>query len=391
MKQLKYLMLFSSTLFLFQCKETPHTQSNSEPSTLNWRAISEKVIERMDPQHGERVLLIAQPGRFDSLILLLADQIKTKQAIYLGTISVDSVQPIGWETEFTTQAKRLDSAQLIEHFSYVDAGIMLPGAAPTHRPYAALQEVLKKGKGRTVHFHWSGAFDVNGTPLAMNDSIDLFYQRALLTTDYAALAKVQSQFEAAAQRKTVEVSTPEGTRLRFDITGRPMTKQDGDASQARSQKSITLIDREIELPAGAIRVAPLEETVEGVMVIPSSTWSNQPVTELTLKFAKGKVVSFRAASGEEAVAQELKTGGEAARSFRELALGFNTILTPQSGYTWVPHYGYGAGVVRLSLGDNTELNGKVRGKYVRWNFFVNATIKVGDEVWVESGKLAAQP
>ncbi|MFM8914062.1 MAG: hypothetical protein ACKOE6_14285, partial [Flammeovirgaceae bacterium] len=104
-----------------------------------------------------------------------------------------------------------------------------------------------------------------------------------------------------------------------------------------------------------------------------------------------KVVSIKAASGEPAVKQELDAGGEAARSFRELALGFNPLLVPPSGHTWVPHYGYGAGIVRLSLGDNSELNGKVRGKYVRWNFFVNTTVKVGEEVWVRDGKLVVKP
>ena len=44
-------------------------------------------------------------------------------------------------------------------------------------------------------------------------------------------------------------------------------------------------------------------------------------------------------------------------------------------------------MVRLSLGDNSELGGKVKGDYVRWNFFPDATVTVGGEVWVRDGKL----
>ena len=51
--------------------------------------------------------------------------------------------------------------------------------------------------------------------------------------------------------------------LRFRIGDRPVTLQDGDASAARAARGRVLIDREIELPAGVVRVAPLEETVEG--------------------------------------------------------------------------------------------------------------------------------
>lgn len=53
----------------------------------------------------------------------------------------------------------------------------------------------------------------------------------------------------------------------------------------------------------------------------------------------------------------------------------------------IPYYGYGAGVVRLSLGDNSELGGKVTGGYVRWNFFTDATVSVAGETWVSEGKL----
>ena len=52
-----------------------------------------------------------------------------------------------------------------------------------------------------------------------------------------------------------------------------------------------------------------------------------------------------------------------------------------------PYYGYGAGVVRLSLGDNSELGGAVGGGYVRWNFFTDTTVTVNGDIWVDDGKL----
>jgi hypothetical protein len=36
--------------------------------------------------------------------------------------------------------------------------------------------------------------------------------------------------------------------------------------------------------------------------------------------------------------------------------------------------------VRLSLGDNSELGGKVTGGYVRWNFFTDPTVTVGTTI-----------
>ena len=85
---------------------------------------------------------------------------------------------------------------------------------------------------------------------------------------------------------------------------------------------------------------------------------------------------------------EMRLAGDAGRAFREFALGFNPLLeVPESGNRWIPYYGYGAGVVRLSLGDNSELGGQVGGGYVRWNFFIDATVMVDDEVWVRDGRM----
>ena len=58
-----------------------------------------------------------------------------------------------------------------------------------------------------------------------------------------------------------------------------------------------------------------------------------------------------------------------------------------AGETSLPYYGYGAGVVRMSLGDNSELGGAVRGNVVRWLFFPDATVTVGTDVIVQDGKL----
>jgi hypothetical protein len=105
-------------------------------------------------------------------------------------------------------------------------------------------------------------------------------------------------------------------------------------------------------------------------------------------FSKGRVTTFTASSGREGVEKELTAGGEAAKAFREFALGMNPMLAiPTTGERWIPYYGYGAGVVRLSLGDNTELGGRVGGGYVRWNFFPDATVRIGDVVWVQEGRL----
>ena len=374
-------------LIVSGCKSKDETTSNDSLSFPNWELIADKLIERSDLKKGEKVILISQPGGFDPIVSLLSEKINNSGALYLGTFSVDSLKnPDYWQTDFVRKSNGKSKYELVEYLMEVDLGIMLPGANPTHTEYSAMQEVLKRNKGRTIHFHWAGAYDLAGNLLNTNNKISNYYQDVLLKTDYAELAKRQKIFENALRENLTKITTPLGTDIKFRIGNRPVTKQDGDASY-RQEIYKNLIDREIELPPGAVRVAPIEETVQGTIAFPNSVWQGEKVEGLVMKFINGKIENLSANKGEDAVLEELKSAGEAGQYFREFALGFNPLLAIPEKDPWIPYYGYGAGVIRLSLGDNTELGGNVRGGYVRWNFFTDATVIVGDDLWVKNGKL----
>ncbi|HUQ81453.1 MAG TPA: aminopeptidase [Gemmatimonadaceae bacterium] len=360
----------------------------AQNDALTWREIAGAVARRMALVRGERVLLVGVSGTADALIPPLRDAIRAAGAVDLGAVSERGRTPDAWATDFTRQLEAGTAPARDQLLGTVDVAVMMPGADATDAIYGGMQRVLRGGHGRTVHFHWAGAYDLSGVLQTTTPDVARFYQRALLETDYSALAAKQRTFEAAMRGNVVHVTTPLGTDLRFRVGDRPVTRQDGDASAARAAKARNLIDREVELPAGAIRVAPLEASVEGTIAFPPTVWGGTRVEGLVLTFARGRVTDVRAKSGKDAVEQELKAGGSGAHSFRELALGFNPLLAiPTAEPRWIPYYGYGAGVVRLSLGDNSELGGTVGGGYVRWNFFTDATIIVGSDTWVRDGKL----
>jgi len=369
------------------CQPDKKDVTVTSDSYLKWQAIADKLLERSDLKTGEKVLMVGQQGQFEPLISLLKAGVENAGATYLGVISIDSIQPDSWKTDFTNSLEGKEGTELVSLLQSVDLGFMLPGATPADRVYAGLQAVLNQGKGRTIHFHWQGAYDLNGKLLEPDSTIDVYYERVLLQTDYAGLAANQIEFEKAMRENWIYVTTPAGTNIKFQIGERPVTKQDGNASMVRMENARTLIDREIELPAGAIRVAPMEETVEGTIVFPDSEWGGKPVKGLMMTFEKGKVIEVTATENLEAVQLEMESAGASGKSFREFALGFNPLLAIPKDNPWIPYYGYGAGVVRLSLGDNSELGGNVTGGYVRWNFFTDATVKVGDVIWVENGQL----
>jgi leucyl aminopeptidase (aminopeptidase T) len=369
--------------------------------TLDYPAIAKRLVQQLALKPGERVLSIAHPGTFEDLLPYLRYEVMRAGGVDLGVVGVlREPVPDSFDVAVLQQGAREARAHYKAMFRDVDAAIMMPGANTSHPAYLAMQDWLTddltehRGR-RTIHFHWienGSAYPIAGQPLPSRPAMDATYQRALLQTDYSALAEIERRFAAAVKTGEVHITSPEGTDLRFRAGDRPANLQDGDASAARAAQGRVLVDHEIELPAGVVRVAPLEDSVDGVIAFPPSQWDGRPVEALKLRFARGRIVDIAAASGKDAVEAELRKAGDAARAFREIGLGFNPLLAVPDRAPWIPYYGYGAGVVRLSLGDNTELGGAVAAPagqpaYVRWNFFTDLTVTVGSTTWVRNGRL----
>ena len=362
--------------------------------SFDYPAIAQRVVGQLRLQPGETVLIVAMPGTFEDLVPHLRYAVLAAGGVDMGVIDVlREPVPAGFDVALLQRGAAASRAAYKDMLRGVDAAIMMPGAVPAHPVYGAMQDWLRAGRGRTVHFHWlenGSAYTLPGQPLPPRHVIDATYQRALLETDYGALAAMTARAEAAMRGGVIHVTTPLGTDLRFRIGTRPVNRQDGDASAARTGAGAILIDREVELPAGVVRVAPLSESVEGTIAFPPSQWDGKAVEGLKIRFERGQAVSVTATSGVAAAEAEMARVPVAGRHFREFALGVNPLLAVPDRGPWIPYYGYGAGVVRLSLGDDLELGGTTGGGYVRWNFFTDATVTFGDEVWVRAGTLVVK-
>jgi len=369
-----------------------------------WSPMVTRVVERLELTPGERVFAVGSPDLHGELPELFAAAVEAAGGVYVGTLSAEGPYGPVRDATFTERATAANQsaqgsvrAELRQLLRDVPVGIMLPGPTPTDPPYAAMQDLLweQLGQHRTVHFHWAGAYTVEdlsypigstaGAVPTDGDREASLYRRAILEQDFSELRSRHDTFEQAARAGEIHVTTAAGTDIRFRIGQRPINRQDGDVSGARAAAGAILIDREIEFPAGAVRVAPIESSVQGTIVFPRSTWSGETVDDLRFDFEAGLITSMTARANVEAVEAELAVDG--ARSFREFGLGFNPLLVVPTENPWLPYFGYGAGVVRLSLGNNSEIGGNVEGDYVRWNFFLDATVSINGETWVENGRL----
>lgn len=357
-------------------------------SPLDYSEMADRIVDSLKPRSGEEAIVRYDPGSFQELLPVLR---KRLLAATTGRVTDLEYRPVGGAA-FNAEAGPAHAPQFERLLRAADIYIQLPervGVVETPPVEAALvQEWLGKGgRRRQIHFHWArGSVRADGLAGEHTAALDEMYQRAL-DFDGAALGRAQDAVIHWLRLGTARVRTAAGTDLRFRVGARPFNKQLGDASPFRMLSATTPIDREIELPAGVLRVAPLETSVEGMIVIPEARFDGVVARDVRLRFRRGLIIAVTAKENERAVENYLKRNGVAARSFREFGLGFHPALTVEPGSDIMPYFGYGAGVVRLSLGDNTELGGMVTGGFSRWFFFPEATVDVVSRAIVREGKL----
>lgn len=344
----------------------PGTRDLTTP--LPYEAMAGRIVAALRPETGEHIIVRYDPGTMPDLAGRLQERLAQAGAV----VELLDYGPMP-DFEATLRA--------------ADAYVWLPTRAePPARQREALGRWLDGGAKRQVHFHWGdGTLRPDGFPGAHTPFWDSLYVAAL-DIDYAALDRAQDAMIARLRAGEVRVTTPAGTDLRFRLGDRPVNKQNGDASRARLASARTRIDREIELPAGVLRVAPLESSVRGTFVIPSLPVGNAEIRAIRLELTDG-LVSAAAAETNRTLLRDSVLANEPLTHFREFALGMNPALAMVAGKPLIPYYGYGAGVVRLSLGDNTELGGAVTGGISHWMFFPDATVTVGTDTLVARGRL----
>lgn len=346
----------------------------------DYNKCARRIAEALRLEPNERVLIKLDTRLFTPLVPPLQSVVRAARAHISGVILAE-------ETDRNSQDE-LDSLRKL--FSNADVFIWLPELHQGSRPplAQALNEWLDAKRGRAVHFHWnSGSYPLGLHELPPQDFIDRMYLAALdVVPD--ALDHEHRRVMNLLRSGPIRVTSPDGTDISFEAGNRPFCSQIGDASRTRMQTAQTRIDRDIELPAGVLRVAPIETSVNGSVFLP--VW--RPVlTEgrnLMLRFIRGHV-AVQGVNADQIDAELTAAGGDA-RMFREFALGFNPALRVLSEAPFIAYYGYGEGVVRLSLGDNQEMGGNNRGGGVYWNFVHNATVTAGNWTIVKDGSLTME-
>lgn len=201
--------------------------------------------------------------------------------------------------------------------------------------------------------------------------------RGGMTADYAEVDRITRRGVAAlTSASRARLTSPEGTDLRMDLTGRMAFALSGFAREAGQFSG---------LPDGEAAIAPLEGRTEGVVVNPYLIEKIGQVAEpFTMEIAAGRITRIAGGAQAQMLNEILDRKDPGARNFAaELALGTNPAcrLIPKSR-----EIKKRLGQAHVALGDSLTLGGTVESAVHLDIILLSPTVELDGNVVLQNGQ-----
>lgn len=360
--------------------------------------LAKRVVEMLKPQRGETAILVHDPSYYPDLTLEIHRELSNAgvHPIVILTFEpmagsgvsepVEAVRVLAADPERSRKREAEAVAMLLPMFQKADIFLWLP--ARFTWPDLRWERLVGATRVRGIHFHWIAAPERFNQD-TLND-LSRMYERAVLETDYVALSKKQDRLMSVLRGKDLRIQTQDGTDLAMRV---PQTaifhKNDGDMSTLRARQARSVRDREMEVPAGALRFIPDTNSVSGRLVIAAVPTRQGIAERVAIEFKNGRAVKIAALKNESGFRAEWDGVGGDVDRVGELVIGTNPLLVGRLPSGELPYFGYGEGYVRISLGENWESGGSNRSPLGRplWFLLEDATLSAGSGVLIRDGRL----
>ncbi len=363
--------------------------AQAELPPIDAAAIARRVVGSLKPAPGERAVIVYDPTYYPELARAIQSELHRAGVYPIVALTFDPPEIVrGLEADPAAEAKGADDvvALLRPVFEKSDIFLWLPARQLSSD--LRWERLVGGSRVRGIHFHW--ILPLEGKSAEEIRVRSQMYQRAILETDYAALSREQDRLIGALRGQTVHIAAPGGTDLRLRVPANAwFHKNDGDISPARARLATSARDREMEFPSGALRFIPDAASAEGQLVLPRVPTPAGVAEGVMLTFEHGRVVRWQAEKNEAAFRALWQSYGGDIDKVGEVVLGTSPLLVASLPSGELPYYGYGAGYLRISMGDNWESGGTLRSPSGRplWLFLEHATLEAGGKVLVRHSRI----
>ncbi len=205
---------------------------------------------------------------------------------------------------------------------------------------------------------------------------------AAITVDYQEMVRTGERLASLLRRPAdVRITADNGTDLRFRLAGESRKSYIDDG--VISDEDIAVGNPSASLPAGAIRIAPVENSAQGTFVSDVKVPQVGTTIEgVSWTFENGRVVEFGAKRNLKAAQIAYAEAKGPKDLFGYVGIGLNKKLAP--GYLTSA---YARGTVSLGIGDNTAFGGQNETSYGFEAFQGSSTVILDGKPIVEVGRL----
>lgn len=245
-------------------------------------------------------------------------------------------------------------------------------------------QALMQGKMRVVIF----TYPTEEQAKASGMDIETYTTEYLkgLTADFEKVRETGMKLEEMlVQSKEVHITTPFGTDIRFQTTGRSCWFLDGSTTAADCEKPF--MQRVESVPSGMMYQTIHEHSANGKLFIPSSRCDGLlQVKNLTVTFTDGMMGELKG-EGKDCIEAQFAPYEKEARLLGQLSIGLNTGLQiiEEGGVNFRP--GLAAGMVYLYLGNNADTGGENSAEGGYYFPLTNATVTIDGVTVVKDGVL----
>lgn len=410
----KLTAVLLSGIFLLACQPPATTNTNSPANTTNantansnkdaaktaaptdLKELAKRIVTQSAGVKEGEVVLISGGTRDMELLENLVLEVEKAGGQALLTVDSDRMAKDYYSEvpeKYDTQEPKIGMAlaKLANVTINVDSGeteglladvppARLAARAKTGEPVGA---EFRKNKVRSVNIG-NDLYPTEWRAKRFDTPLDNFAKQFWegVNIDYTNLQTTGDKAKTALVGKEVEITHPNGTNLKMNIEGRPVYISDGIISAEDVQTG----NLNVYLPAGEAAVTPVANSGDGKFIADKVYFNGKEVTNLTMTFEGGKMVSL---TGEGPGFAALKADYDSRGAGKELLGFFDIGINPNYKLpegnklgNWVS-----AGVVTVGTGNNTWANGSNNVSAGFDGHLTGATVKIDGKTIVENGVL----
>ena len=389
-------IIFAALFFIFSISLI------SAQDEISYNELAKNMLTKsLNVQKGEVVVVQGGTHNTDVFEAFVIEASKLG-AIVVPRINSDKISRSLYENIPANYVGLYDN-YLKEWLKLVDVIIFLPGnkdlkAVKKNISKENVDKVSKGNKEQTAIYlaaKFRGTFvpDFNNNLQVSKEKEKYVFKQSLLnavTVDYSKIAQNALKLENLLKNsKKIEVSSPNGTKISFSVSGRDCYISDGVVS-AKEKESEVFNNRWVGLPTGNIFVSAIEDSGKGKVVVSRdvTVWTDGVFVEnVSFKVKKGRMQNIKMDKGEEGFMKLWNTYPDEINVISGLQIGLNPGIAISNKKTGRLD-AQAEGMINLLSGNNSNRGGKVKSE--KGGYFhpiTNATVKIDGKVVVKDGKL----